>query len=96
MTKKEKLKILQKLSEQDLTKDFLIPLFESEGIGFRSVRYTHKALEFGKDVVYYEKDACGDRIYTAVQVKKTVTVHRVQLSGCGVQKKHIRFFCLSE
>ena len=71
MTKKEKLKILQKLSEEELTKDFLIPLYESEGMEFKSVRYTHKKLEFGKDIVYCEEDRYGDRIYTAVQVKKT-------------------------
>lgn len=68
MNKKEKLIMMQKLSEEELTKDFLIPLYESEGMGFKSVRYTHRKLEFGKDVVYYEEDKYGDRIYTGVQV----------------------------
>ena len=48
MDRKEKLEILQKLSEKDLTKKFLIPLYESEGMGYKSVRYTHKTLAIHK------------------------------------------------
>jgi len=70
MDKKEKLEMLQKLSEAELTKKFLIPLFESEGMGFKNVRYTHRKLEFGKDIIYYKDDEYGRRRYTGVQVKK--------------------------
>jgi len=70
MDKKEKLEMLQKLSEAELTKKFLIPLFESEGMGFKNVRYTHRRLEFGKDIIYYKDDEFGRRRYTGVQVKK--------------------------
>jgi hypothetical protein len=71
MNKEEKLAMLQTLSEKDLTKRFLIPLYESEGMGCHNARYTHKRLEFGKDIVYYKDDEYGNRIYTGVQVKKT-------------------------
>ncbi|MCJ7813720.1 NACHT domain-containing protein, partial [bacterium] len=71
MKKKEKLEMLQKISEHDLTKNFLIPMFESKGMGCKNVEFTHKHLEFGKDVIYYKDDEYGRRIYTTVQVKKT-------------------------
>ena len=71
MDRKEKLKMLQKLSEKALTKNFLIPLYESEGMKYKNVRYTHKNLEFGKDIICYEDDRYGNRIYTGIQVKKT-------------------------
>jgi hypothetical protein len=71
MNKDEKLKMLQKLNEKQLTKKFVIPLYESEGMGYKSIRYTHGILEFGKDVVCYKEDEYGDRIYVGIQVKKT-------------------------
>jgi predicted NACHT family NTPase len=71
MDRKEKLAILQRLSEKELTKTFLIPLYESKGMGCKNVRYTHRKLEFGKDVIYYKDDEYGNRIYTGVQVKRT-------------------------
>jgi HEAT repeat protein/energy-coupling factor transporter ATP-binding protein EcfA2 len=71
MDKKGKLEMLQKLNEKELTKKFLIPLYESEGIGCKNVQYTHKILEFGKDIIYYKDDEYGRRIYTGVQVKRT-------------------------
>jgi hypothetical protein len=71
MDRKEKLEMLRKLSEADLTKNFLIPLFESDGMGCKSVRYTHRRLEFGKDVIYGKEDEFGNRVFTGVQVKKT-------------------------
>ena len=71
METKEKLEMLQKLGEKELTKKFLIPLYESEGMGCKNVQYTHKILEFGKDIIYYKDDEYGRRIYTGVQVKRT-------------------------
>lgn len=70
MTKKEKLEMLRKLSEKELTQRFLIPLYESQGMGGKNVRYSHRKLEFGKDIVYYKEDEYGNRIYSGVQVKK--------------------------
>jgi predicted NACHT family NTPase len=71
MNRKEKLEMLRKLSEKELTQNFLIPLYESEGMGCKNVRYTHRKLEFGKDIIYYKDDEYGNQIYTGVQVKRT-------------------------
>lgn len=71
MNRKEKLQMLQKFDEKTLTKQFLIPLYESKGMNCRNVQYTHKRLEFGKDIIYYKDDEYGRRIFTGVQVKRT-------------------------
>jgi hypothetical protein len=71
MDRREKMEMLQKLSEEELTKTFLIPLYDSDGMGCKNVVYTHGILEFGKDIVYYREEEYGNRIYTGVQVKKT-------------------------
>jgi len=71
MDRRQKLEMLQELSEKKLTKKFLIPLYESLGMGCKNVQYTHKILEFGKDIIYYKDDEYGRRIYTGVQVKRT-------------------------
>jgi hypothetical protein len=68
MTKEEKLAYIQKFSEKELTKKILIPLFER--MGFRNVEYNHGILEFGKDIIYYEDNKFGRRIYCGVQVKR--------------------------
>lgn len=74
MDRREKLEMLQKLSEKDLTQKFLIPLYESGGMGCKNVQYTHKSLEFGKDIIYCKDDEYERRIFTAVQVKReTIT-----------------------
>ena len=70
MNKNEKKEMLQKLDEKTLTKRFLIPLYESEKMGCKSVRYTHRVLEFGKDIIYCKDDEYGKCIFTAVQVKR--------------------------
>ena len=49
MNKNEKLEMLQKFNEKELTQKFLIPLFQS--MGFRNVHYNHGVLEYGKDVI---------------------------------------------
>ena len=71
MNRSEKLKLLQKLSEKDLTVKFLIPLYESKGMGCKNVRYTHRKLEFGKDIIYSKDNEYGTETYTGVQVKRT-------------------------
>ncbi len=70
MDKKEKLEMLQNLSEKELTKKFLIPLYESETMGCKNIQYTHKRLEFGRDMIYFKDDEYERRVYTAVQVKR--------------------------
>ena len=77
--------MLQKYSEKDLTKKFLIPLFESKGMGYKNVRYTHRVLEFGKDIICYKEDL-EDREYTAVQVKIT----KISKSNTGPIVEQIR------
>lgn len=62
---------MQNLSEEELTKDFLLPLYQSEGMDCHNVKYVHKSLEFGKDIIYYKDDEHGNRAYIAIQVKKT-------------------------
>ena len=70
MDRKEKLEMLQRLSEKELTKKFLIPLYESEEMECKNVRYTHhNTLEFGKDIICYEDDKYGKRLFTGIQVK---------------------------
>lgn len=77
MNRKEKLEVLKKLEETELTRRFLIPLYESEGMGCKNVQLTHKPQEYGRDIIYYKDDEYGSRIYTAVQVK-TIKIN----SGC--------------
>jgi HEAT repeat protein len=76
MQKADKLQIIRRLSEKELTTRLLIPLYESSGMGCRSVRYVHKRLEFGKDVIYCREDEYGNRVYTGIQVKKTPITSR--------------------
>lgn len=67
---KEKLDMLQKLDEKTLTEKIILPLYQSRGMGCTNVRYTHRVLEFGKDVVYYKDDENKRRLYTGIQVKR--------------------------
>ncbi|MBE9592656.1 MAG: NACHT domain-containing protein, partial [Proteobacteria bacterium] len=67
MDNQQKLEYIQKLSEEDLRKRVLIPLFKM--MGFRDVTDYHGVLEFGKDLIFYEEDSFGYRIYSGVQVK---------------------------
>jgi hypothetical protein len=66
--KKEKLEILKKLDEDRLRKEVLIPLFVK--MGFRDVIEYHGSAEKGKDIIFSEKDAFGEKFYTGVVVKK--------------------------
>jgi len=69
MDKKEKLEMLQQLTEKELTQRILILLYES--MGCKSIRYSHRKLEFGKDIVYYKEDEYGNHVFTGIQAKKT-------------------------
>ena len=68
MERSEKLQIIQKIKEKDLTKRFLIPLFQE--MGFRDVKYNHGTLEYGKDVIYCEETKFRKLRYVGVQVKQ--------------------------
>jgi energy-coupling factor transporter ATP-binding protein EcfA2 len=68
MDRQEKLEMLRKLSEKELTKTFLIPLFEE--MGFQNVKYNHGVLEYGKDVIYCEETKFHKLKHVGVQVKQ--------------------------
>jgi len=68
MERSEKLQIIQKISEKELTTRFLIPLFHK--MGFRNVKYNHGTLEYGKDVIYIEETKFRQLKFVGVQVKQ--------------------------
>ena len=76
MNRDEKLEMLQKFDEEQLTKKFIIPLYESERMGYKNIQYIHGILEFGKDIVCYKEDEYGKRIYVGVQVKARKITNR--------------------
>ena len=93
MDKEEKLKMLQQLDEKNLTNKFVIPLYESEKMGCKNVQYTHKKLEFGKDIIYYKDDEHKNRIYTAISIGIALFIGG---SGLLMSKMVNRFWYLSE
>ena len=68
MNRKEKLEMLRNLSEKELTKTFLIPLFQE--MGFQNVKYNHGVLEYGKDIIYCEETKFHKLKHVGVQVKQ--------------------------
>ncbi|MBU7044956.1 MAG: HEAT repeat domain-containing protein [Theionarchaea archaeon] len=84
MNKEEKLRMLQELDEKMLTQKVVIPLYESEGMGFKNVQYTHRVLEFGRDVICSKDDVYGNRKYTGVQVKR-VKITKKNIPGILTQ-----------
>ena len=58
----------QKLSESELTKDVLIPLFKT--MGFLKVDYHGGPYEKGKDLIMWKNDVLDNNELTVVQVKK--------------------------
>jgi hypothetical protein len=68
MNREEKLALLSGLSEKDLTRKFLIPLFEA--MDYTLIDYSHGRLEKGKDLILMEEDRFHHRKYIAIQVKK--------------------------
>jgi hypothetical protein len=63
----DELKKLQKLSEEELTKDILMPLLER--MGFENIEYCHGTDEYGRDIVFDLKEPLGDKIWWGSQVK---------------------------
>jgi hypothetical protein len=68
MNREEKLALLSGLSEEDFTKKFPIPLFQT--MGYTLVDYSHGPLEIGKDLILLDEDRMHHRRYIAIQVKK--------------------------
>ena len=69
MDTQEKLRAIQKLTEDRLREKVLIPLLRS--MGFKNVRNQHGNVEFGKDIVFCKDDEFGEREYACVQAKAT-------------------------
>lgn len=69
---------IQSLSEDELRKQIVIPLFQAMKF---TVYETHGALEFGKDLVIYNRDSTGEIVYSAVQIKAKDIHGRVASSG---------------
>jgi hypothetical protein len=63
----QRISFFRSLSESELRSEVLVPLFEA--MGFHDVIEFHGTLEFGKDIVFYEEDRFGERIYYGVSVK---------------------------
>lgn len=64
----EKLEKIKNLSENEFRKEVLIPLFIA--MGYQNVIEYHGKNERGKDIIFHETDNVGEKIYTAVVVKK--------------------------
>jgi Restriction endonuclease len=62
-----KLAFLRGLNEAELRSNILLPLFVA--MGFSNVSVHHGTLEFGKDIVFYEDDRFGERVFYGVAVK---------------------------
>jgi HEAT repeat protein/DNA-binding phage protein len=74
MDKKEKLEILRKLNEDQLTSRVIIPLLER--MGFKNITSTHGPDEKAKgtDIIFYKENDFDQREYTGIQVK-AVKIH---------------------
>lgn len=59
---------IRKLSEAELRRTVLIPLFEA--MGFQDVRELHGVTELGKDIVMWQSDAIRSRMNIAVVAKR--------------------------
>lgn len=68
MDHQEKLEKIRGLSEQQLRREVLIPLFIA--MGCQHVIEYHGTTERGKDIIFYEINRFDEKIYTAVVVKK--------------------------
>ncbi len=62
---------VQSLGENELRTEVVIPLLRAMQF---TVYETHGALEFGKDLILYNRDNTGETVYTAVQIK-TKDIH---------------------
>ncbi|MFC2003213.1 TSCPD domain-containing protein [Chloroflexota bacterium] len=78
MTEKYTAEYIQSLAEDELRRQVVTPLFEA----MKFIVYdTHGALEFGKDLVIYNRDSTGEIVYSAVQIKIKAIHGRAASSG---------------
>jgi hypothetical protein len=68
MDNKDKASLLARLNEDQLREQVLIPLLGR--IGFRSPILYHGSREHGKDIICFDVDRLGQRIYMGVVAKK--------------------------
>ena len=72
---------LKKLSEADLRREVLIPLFGA--MGFRDVTELHGSSELGKDIVMWQEDLLRGRVTLAVVAKSVrISAGRVSSDVC--------------
>ncbi|UCH95557.1 MAG: HEAT repeat domain-containing protein [Candidatus Aminicenantes bacterium] len=83
MDENKKLEILQKLSEDRLRKEVLIPLFKK--MGFNDVIEYHGTAEKGKDIIFYEINKFDKKDYIGVVVKTTSITGSVSKSGNAME-----------
>lgn len=62
-----KLGEIKKLSEEELSTQIIMPLLKK--LDFKSVIYTCGVDEFGRDIVFYDIDAFGNKKWKGAQVK---------------------------
>lgn len=69
---------IQNLTENELRNQIVIPLFQA----MKSIVYeTHGALEFGKDLIVYNRDSTGETVYSAIQIKAKDIHGKTETSG---------------
>jgi hypothetical protein len=71
-TRSNALRVLMKLSEDDLVRNILVPMFER--MGFSKIHVTHGPCEYGVDILLEDRDMLGYLQWTGVQAK-TVKIH---------------------
>ena len=55
------------MNEEKFTKQFVIPFLRK--VGFKNIRYVHGQDEYGRDVIFFDRDRFGLPIVCACQVK---------------------------
>ena len=55
------------MNEEEFTKNLIMPLLRK--VGFKRIRYVHGTDEYGRDVIFFDKDRLGLPIVCACQVK---------------------------
>ena len=69
---------IQSLKEDELRTQIVIPLFQTMKY---FIHETHGALEFGKDIVIYNRDSTGETAYSAIQTKIQNIQGKMETSG---------------
>jgi hypothetical protein len=59
---------MRAMTEREFTVRIAMPLIER--LGYRDIRYSHSAEEYGKDLVFSYNDPLGNHVYCAAQIKR--------------------------